>query len=278
MSSSASRTPSRSKSFANSMLSWDLEARTHAVGHVHLGGDRHRSPTASADGPQDPQSESRTVRDRSAVLVFPLVPLRAHERRDQIVVPEVQLDRVESRRLKSLPPAANCSTTSSIPSFEMASTLCPSACESSKGRRPSCPGDTNRAGMPELGCDARTLAVHHHRNVSEPSASAVMDVDLSGGAHAVARDGDIGHSRHRHTARRHPLWNSTRLSDTTFFRLIPSKVAALNKWLRSSTGPSRAGAKGSAMGTARNVMRLAMEVGWRNRWWESTGASSGGCW
>ena len=36
------------------------------------------------------------------------------------------------------------------------------------------------------------------------------------------------------------LWNSIRLSETTFLRLIPSKVAALSTRLRSSTGPSRA--------------------------------------
>src|SRR4051812_35986189 len=42
-----------------------------------------------------------------------------------------------------------------------------------------------------------------------------------------------------------PRWNSIRRSETTCFRVSPSNVAALMMRLRSSTGPSRAGANGS---------------------------------
>ena len=38
-------------------------------------------------------------------------------------------------------------------------------------------------------------------------------------------------------------WNSMSRLDTTFFGLIPSKVAAFTRRLRSSMGPRRAGAK-----------------------------------
>lgn len=68
----------------------------HAVGHVELRDDGHPLPHRRADGLEHATREGGTALDAAAVLVGALVEIRAHEGAEQVVVPEVDLDGVES--------------------------------------------------------------------------------------------------------------------------------------------------------------------------------------
>src|SRR5439155_2371622 len=74
----------------------DVQAAAHAVAHVELGRDGDFAVDGVADGARNLAWESRAPRHVTAVAVRAAVQLGAHERAEQVPVPEVQLDRIEA--------------------------------------------------------------------------------------------------------------------------------------------------------------------------------------
>ena len=252
VSSSASRVPSASSHAATSRLSSSLEAAGDPVGHVELGGDRHPVADGVPHRPDDLAGEAGPVLQRAAVAVVPLVEPRAEEGAEQVVVAEVDLDGVEAGVHGQRRPAGVGSRMRSM---------------SALGRRPDAahghraerrrrrqaraagrPGVGDRAGVADLGRGRRALGVD---GVGEPRGGPARPRRAARGiAEAVRPSGataQVGDGASCRPARATRRWYSTSSSVTTPSGMTPSKVAALMIRLRSVSGPSRAGAKGSGL-------------------------------
>jgi len=184
------------------------EAARHAVVHVQFGGDRELAADRVPHGPADVAGQARPAGEAPAVVVRAPVEPGTQERADQVVVPEVDLHRVEAGfpgNQRGL--GVSLDDPAQVADRRGSDHPCPQRTQPPGGPERGQPvgyrvGD--RARVAELGADGGALGVHGVGEPAQPRYRLRAHPDLVAVGAAFRGYRAVGHRRHADPAARGP--------------------------------------------------------------------------